>query len=89
MSKKEMMHQMALNRQDMQFERNAHIRQKIYAGIFTAFVILFWAWLIDYDSINWWYGIVAGPFILFGLWLMVTKTNYPWEFIQEAKGEER
>ena len=76
-------HEKALEKQDREFERNAHIRQKIYAGIFTALILGVWAWLIDYDPIHVWYGILVVPYALFGVWLMLTKKNYPWEM----KGE--
>jgi hypothetical protein len=85
MTRREIRHQLALMEQDREFIRNAHIRQKIYAGIFTVFILAFWAWLIKYDPVNWWYGFVIVPLAFFGLWLMVTKTNYPWEIMQEEK----
>ena len=87
MNKREMMHQMALHRQDMQFKRNAHIRQKIYAAIFVVLVIVAWAWLVAYDPVHIWYGFLAVPAILFGVWLMITKTNYPWELKEGRENE--
>ena len=87
MSKKEMLHQMALHRQDMQFERNAHIRQKIYGGLFAAFVIGFWAWLMSYDCVYVWYGFLAVPFALYGAWLVVTEKNFVWE-MQERREDD-
>ena len=88
MSKREIRYQLALMEQDRIFIRNAHIRQKIYAGIFTAFVLGFWAWLIDYDPVNWWYGFEAVPFALIGIWLIITKKNYPWEMLMEEGEDE-
>ncbi len=87
MNKRELMHQMALHRQDAQFKRNAHIRQKIYAGLFTAFVILFWAWLMSYGCVYVWYGFLAVPFALYGTWLMVTEKNYVWEMLMQERRE--
>lgn len=88
MSRREIRHELALMEQDRIFRHYAHIRQKIYAGIFTAFVLGFWAWLIDYDPVNWWYGFEAVPLALIGIWLMITKNNYPWEMLVEDVEEE-
>ncbi len=88
MSKKEIRHQLALMEQDRIFIRNAHIRQKIYAGIFTAIVIGFWSWLMSYDCVYVWYGVLAVPATLLGMWLIITKRNYPWEMLVEEGEDE-
>ena len=44
--------------------------------------------LIDYDPVNWWYGFEAVPLALIGIWLMITKNNYPWEMLMEDVEEE-
>ena len=88
MNKRELMHQKAIHRQDAMFKHNAHIRQKIYAGLFTVFVILFWAWLMSYGCVYVWYGFLAVPFALYGTWLMVTDHNYVWDALTQERREE-
>lgn len=83
MSRKEIRHELARMEQDRQFIQNAHYRQKIYAGLFVAFIAVFWACIVKYDAVNIWWGVLMVPLILFGIWLMVTKRNYPWEMLNE------
>ena len=85
MSRKEIRHQLAIMQQDREFMRNAHIRQKIYGGLFSAFVIAFWAWLMTYDCVYVWYGFLAVPFALYGAWLVVTSKNYVWEMLMQER----
>ena len=82
-----MLHQMALQKQDEQFKKNAHIRQKIYGGLFTAFVILFWYWLMSHDCVYVWYGFLAVPLALFGVYLMVTDENIVWEWRERREDD--
>lgn len=79
MTEREQIHQNALDEQDRLFKHYAHIRQKIYAALFVAFILIAWACLIKYNPVHIWYGLLVIPFTLFGLWLMFTPINYPWE----------
>lgn len=87
MSRKEIRHQLAIMEQDRQFRRNAHIRQKIYGGLFTAFVIGFWAWLMKSDCVFVWYGFLAVPVALFGTWVVVTDENIVWDLLMQERRE--
>lgn len=83
MTEHERLHRDALKEQDKIFKHNAHIRQKIYGALFAAVIMIGWKWCMDYDPVQIWWGVLAVPNILFGLWLTVTKKNYPWELAHE------
>ena len=65
------------------FERNAHIRQKIWGTLFSLACIAVWGVLMHMDCINVWLGIMFVPIIGMGMWMIVTEQNYAWEL----KGE--
>lgn len=67
------------------FERNAHIRQKIYGVLFSLFTIAFWAWCMAYDSVNVWHIFLVLPLVLIGLYFTTTKRNYAWEWMKGEK----
>ena len=88
MNRKEIRHQLAQMEQDRIFIRNAHIRQKIYAGSFAIVLIAFWAWCMSFDCVNVWWGVLFVPVILFSLWIILTSRNYVWDsYIEEEGGE--
>lgn len=71
--------------QNRQFKRNAHIRQKIYGGLFSIAVLIFWAWLMAYDCTCVWWAVLAVPAVIVGAWLMVTKNNYVWDITTQER----
>ena len=73
------------DRQDEIFERNAHIRQKIYGLMLTLASLGFWIYLTDYDVVQIWWGVELVPLALIGVWLMLTDRNLPWEWMWEEE----
>lgn len=78
MSRQEIRHELARMEQDRQFIQNAHIRQKIYGGLFAVFCLVLWAALTNYDHEQIWHGLLLVPLACFGIWLMITKRNEIW-----------
>lgn len=85
MSRKKIRHELALMEQDRIFRHYAHIRQKIYAALFVAGVLLAWYWLINYDPVHIWYAPLVVPLVLIGIWYMVTPHNYLWEILTDSE----
>lgn len=69
--------------QDAIFERNAHIRQKIWGLILAVFCLGMWIWLTTYDVKLIWWGTELFPMACIGFWLMLTERNIPWEWMWE------
>ena len=85
MTERERIHQDALDEQDRLFKHYAHLRQKLYAALFVVAILIAWGGLIKYNPVHVWYGFIVVPFALFGLWLMITPTDYPWELTHEDR----
>jgi len=79
MTERERRHEEALDEQDRLFEYYAHLRQKIYAALSVAGLLIVWDWLMSYDPVHVWYGVLVVPLVLLGTWLMVTPKNYIWQ----------
>lgn len=64
--------------QDRIFKRNAHIRQKIYGVLICLFSLASW-WYLSEVYAQFEHGLIASVAFLFGVHLILTKRNYPWE----------
>ena len=72
-------------KQDAIFERNAHIRQKIWGLALTLVSLGLWIYLTNYDVVQIWWGVELVPLSLAGVWLMLTDRNLPWEWMWEEE----
>ena len=88
MSRKEIIHQLALMEQDRIFIRNAHIRQKIWGAAMSLVCIALWAYIMTGGCKYVLYGVIVVPIVLVGCWLILTKKNIVWQTIEEIRKEE-
>lgn len=85
MSRREARHKAMIEEQNRIFERNALIRQKIYAVVFIMLVIAFWAYLMSYDCTCVLYGFLAIPLVIVGLFYLLTDKNEIWERLKDER----
>lgn len=63
--------------------RKAQIQQRLFGVGVACGATAFWFWLMSYGTEYIWFGLVAIPFIVAGLWHALTDEEVFWEMEEE------
>lgn len=77
-------HKMLRAEQNKIFARNRILRQKLWGIIICLLAILFWA-IMSYGWGQFEYGIIAGPAVVLGLYVICTKKDLADELEKGAR----